>query len=222
MAKHYVRDRGMASLGWIGHVGLGQDSTSVYFGTDDDGQNIYTDSSSGAFVNEDGDPQPPVGNVFNDEGQIIYSTNVSDSAMPPSVLNPASGAPSPVSAGTGQTYYGTDSKGSDIWVNSQGKFVNQDGLPITPASGAIQVEGGGTVNVPAGASGISNIKAGTSIAAGALPALLAPGAAPRVTVPTVPASSASFLTASSIVPGVSNLMIIGGVGLLAILLAGKK
>jgi hypothetical protein len=217
MAKHYVRDRSMASLGWIGHVGLGQDDTSTYFGTDDDGQNIYY-SGTGAFVNEDGDPITPVGAVTSDSGELIYSTNVSDIAPAPAGVVPTplqAGA----SAGTGQTYYGTDSKGNDIWVNSQGKYVNQDGLPVTP-NGAISVEGGGTFNPATGAT--SGARTGTSIAAGALPALLAPGASPRVTVPVAPASAASFLTASSIIPGVSNLMIIGGVGLLAVLLAGKK
>jgi hypothetical protein len=205
MAKHYVRDRGMAGLGWIGHVGLGQDED--YYGTDDAGNDIYVSNTTGAYVNENGESITPVGAVYG------------DSSLPTVVATPAPVA----SAGTGQTYYGTDSKGNDIWVNSQGKFVNQDGLPITPAAGSISVEGGGSVNVPAGASSTANITAGTGIAAGVLPALLAPGASPRVAVPVAPASSASFLTASSIIPGVSNLMILGG-GLLAVLLlaGGKK
>ena len=202
MAKHYVRDRGMSGLGWIGHVGLGQDET--YYGTDDDGSNIYLSNSTGAFVNEDGDPIVPVGSITSDSGV----------ELPSAIATPA------VSAGTGQTYYGTDSKGNDVWVNSKGQYVNQDGLPITPAAGAMNVEGGGTVQIKAGSTSTASLTAGTSIAAGVLPALLAPGPAPRVAVPV--AASSSLLTGSTIIPGVSNLLIIGG-GLLAmVMLMGKK
>jgi hypothetical protein len=221
MAKHYVRDRGMAGLGWIGHVGLGQDEE--YYGTDDAGNDIYVSDSTGGYVDENGISLTPVGSVYNDAGlNLSTAAPITSTAFgPPAAEGPPTPAQVGASAGTGQTYYGTDSKGNDVWVNSQGKYVNQDGLPVTP-SGSINVEGGGTYNPATGArSGTSSLGPATGIAAGALPAMLAPGPAPRVAVPA-PASSASFLTASSIIPGVSNLMIIGGVGLLAVLLAGKK
>ncbi len=220
--KNYVRDRGMSGLGWIGHVGLGQDEE--YYGSDDAGNDYYISDSTGGIVNSDGQPVVPSGPLYNDSGALV-SGSAGDQPVP---FGPpaAEGPPPPpgaagAAAGTGQTYYGVDSKGRDIWVNSQGQYVNQDGLRITPAAGTLQVEGGGTTNIPAGAvSTTQTAAAGTAIGASVLPALLAPGPAPRVTVPA--AASSSFLTASSIVPGVSNMLILGG-GLLAlVLLMGKK
>jgi hypothetical protein len=213
--KHYVRDRGMAGLGWVGHVGLGQDED--YYGTDDAGNDIYVSTTSGGFVDENGMPVSPVGSISGD-------TPLPSGVMgPPVAMGPAAPVAPVASSGTGQTYYGTDSKGNDIWVNGQGKFVNQDGLPVTPAAGTLQVEGGGSVTVPAGASSTAGLTAGLKIASGTLPALLAPGPAPRVTVPAVATSSiTSLLTGSSIIPGVSNLVILGGGLLAVVLLAGKK
>lgn len=229
--KHYVRDRGMAGLGWIGHVGLGQDDgeaddfSQAYYGSDDAGNDYYISTATGGIVNSDGEPAIPSGPLYNDAGNLVSGSGVAPVAIPTGAVGPSSGVPASAqaaqaSAGTGQTYYGVDSKGNDVWVNGQGKFVNQDGLPVTPAAGTLQVEGGGSVSVPAGASSTAGLTSGLKIASGALPALLAPGPAPRVAVPVV--ASSSFLTASSIIPGVSNLAIIGA-GLLGVmLLAGKK
>jgi hypothetical protein len=223
--KHYVRDRGMSGLGWIGHVGLGQDEdddlSSVYYGSDDAGNDYYVSSATGGIVNSDGISVSPTVPIYNDAGNLV-SGSVAPIALPAGAIGPVADGPAlpGASSGTGQTYYGVDSKGNDIWVNnSTGKFVNQDNLPITPAAGTLQVEGGGSVNVPAGATSTAGLTAGLKIASGALPALLAPGPAPRVAVPV---ATPSFLTASTIIPGVSNLMIIGA-GLLGVmLLAGKK
>jgi hypothetical protein len=222
--RHYVRDRGMHGLGWIGHVGLGDDD-SEYYGSDDAGNDYYISDSTGGIVNEDGVAVSPSVPIYNDAGDLV-SGSVAPIAIPAGAIGPSSAVPTPAQAGAAgggaDTYYGVDSKNNDIWVNSKGQYVNQDGLPITP-SGSISVEGGGTYNPATGArsgSNTSGLVGGAGIAAGALPALLAPGPAPRVAVPV--AAAPSFLTASSIIPGVSNLMIIGG-GLLAVMLfAGKK
>jgi hypothetical protein len=205
--RHYVRDRGMAGLGWIGHAGLGQDDGSDDFlGIPDYSASAPVDSSSGY----------PYG------APLSYTSDTSPGAVSlDDSLNPTM-TPPIASSGTGQMYYGVDSKGGDVWVNPNGQFVNQDGLPISPAAGTLQVEGGGTVTVPAGAVSTSGISSGLKIASGALPALLAPGPAPRVTVPVAPTSLTSLLTGSSIIPGVSNLLILGGGLLAVVLLAGKK